>query len=300
MKNERRHKLAQNSLASFLEKTVNSAQEQSATITRLVLVLVIALLLLLLWRTFASKNKLGFYNDIKQLTAINMSELDEEQFNNTVKSYITKYPSGVNNATVSLLIGDIYFNRAFTTLTEGKRNQAMILYETALGYYTTADQFQFKLQDSAESAVWGLAQTHAALAILKEDNFLDAAKNSYERLCKTWPDGVHYELATERLNWLNRSVMTDFPEKYRQSDPILFAPNMQIPDTTQPIGGLDTTITPGELQGDLLDPAVTEGETQEQQYDAGLPELETQDAPQEESVTQESEEQHNPEPDSAP
>ena len=280
MKNERRHRLAQNSLAKFLEKAIHSAQGHSATITRLVLVFAIALLLLLLWRTFASKNKQGFYNDMKQLATFHMSELDEEQFDTTVQSYITKYPSGVNNATVSLLIGDIYFNRAFATLAEGNRDQAIARYETALEFYTIADKFQFKQQDSAESAVWGLAQTNAALAMLKGDNYLDAAKSSYERLCKTWPEGVHFELATEQLNWLNRRVMASFPEKYRQSDPDLFAPNLQVPDLTQPIGDLDTTITPGDFLGDfsgdlqsidlqsLLDRLGTEVETEE--FDPGL------------------------------
>ena len=298
MKNERRHKLAQNSLAGFLEKTINSAQEHSATMTRLVLVLVIAVLLLLLWQTFASKNKRGFYNDMKQLAAFNTLELDEGQFDNTVKSYITKYPSGVNNATVSLLIGDIYFNRASATLAEGKRDQAIAHYETALEYYTTANKFQFKQQESAESAVWGLAQTNAALAALKEGgDYLVAAKSSYERLCKTWPDGVRYELATEQGNWLNRLVMAEFPEKYRQSDPALFAPNLNAPDLTQPTGDLDTTITPGDLQGNLqslLDRLGTESETQEYDPVLILPEPVNQEEPVSQETPQESEESLNP------
>ena len=299
MKNERRHKLAQNSLAGFLEKTINSAQDHSATIMRLVLVLVIAVLLLLLWQTFASKNKKGFYNDVKQLAAFNMLELDEGQFDNTVKSYVTKYPTGVNNATVSLLIGDIYFNRASATLAEGKRDQAIAHYETALGYYTTADKFQFKQPDSAESAVWGLAQTNEALAALKEGDFLTAAKTYYERLCKTWTEGARFELATEQLISLNRPNIDTFLVKYRQSDPVLFAPNMQTPDVTEPTGNIDTTITPGDFQGDfqsLLDRLGTEGETPK--FDPGLllQEPETQEKPQEEPATSESEESQNPAP----
>jgi len=284
MKNERRHKLAQNSLANFLEKTINSAQDHSATITRLVVVLLIAMFLLLAWQIFASKNKQGFYNDIKQLTAMSMSELDEEQFENTIKSSIVKYPSGVNNATVSLILGDIYFNRAYATLASGKRDQAIAHYEAALEYYTTADKFQFKQQESAESAVWGLAQTQDALATLKEGDFLDTAKSSYERLCKTWPDSVHYELATEQLNWLNRSVTAAFPSQYRQSDPVLFAPDLKIPDITEPFGNIDTTIAPGDfsLPFDILNP-----ENDVQGFDAGLPNIEEFDAQQtEKSETQ--------------
>jgi tetratricopeptide (TPR) repeat protein len=294
MKNERRQKLAKNDLVNILENTINSAKEHSAIITRLVLVLVIAILLLLLWRMFAAKNKQDFYNDLKQLTTFNMSGLDGEQFDNTIKSYVTKYPSGSNNATVSLLIGDIYLNRATVALAEGKRDEAITHYETALGYYTIADRFQFKQQDSAESAVWGLAQTNVALAALKEGDYMDAAKSAYERLCKTWPDGVRYELASEQLNWLNRLVMANFPEKYRQSDPVLFAPDLHIPDMTEPIGDFDTTITPGDFQIDLqslLDRLATEGETQE--FDAGLT-LSESEEPETHETPQDSGEPQNP------
>jgi len=284
MKNERRHKLAQNSLARFIEKTINSAKEQSATIMLFVMVLLLAVGLFLAWQFFASKNKQGFYNDMKQLAAFNMAELDKKQIDDHIKSYITKYPSGVNNATVSLLIGDVYFTRASATLAEGKREKAIDHFETALGYYTTADMFPFKQQDSAERAVWGLAQSNAALAVLKEGDYMNAAKVSYERLCKTWPDGVRYELATERLNWLTRPIMVDFPAKYRQSDPVLFAPDLKIPEMTEPSDNIDTTIIPGDFQPPL-DGMSTEGEMQE--FD---PALELPETPQD------SKEPQNPEP----
>ena len=283
MKNERRHKLSQNSLANFLEKSVNTAKENSATITRLVPVLLVSVLLLLLWRTFATTNKHGFSNDMKQLIAFNMSKLDEEQFENTIKTYVTKYPSGVNNATVSLLIGDIYLNRATIFRDAGKRDQAIACYEMALDYYSTADKFQFKQQDAAESAVWGLAQTNAALAALKEsDDYLNAAKSSFERLCINWPDGKHYELATEQLNYLTRPSTVTFLSKYRQADPALFAPDLKIPDLTAPTGDLDTTITPGDFQ---VPPSFLSPESDIQEFDPGLPITEaigseTQETPQ--------------------
>jgi len=281
MKNEKRKKLTQNSLAAFLEKNINNVKDHSSTITRLVFVVLIGVLIFMIWRNLDSRNKRDLFNDMKQLTAFNMSELNEEEFDNTIKSYVTKYPSGVNNATVSLLIGDLYLNRASATLSEGKRDQAIAHYETALEYFAIADKFPFKQPDSAESAVWGLAETNAALAALKEGDFLNAAKSNYERLCATWPDGVRYELATEQLNSLNRSGTAAFLVKYRQSDPALFAPNMQPRETTEPLGNIDTTMIPGDFQSPIgiLNP---DGETQEFDPDLTLPENREQETLQQE------------------
>ena len=249
MKNEQRHKLGQNTLASMLENGVNNIKDHSTTIMRLVLVILIAVLIFLIWRNFDTRNKRDFSNDIKQLAAYDFSALDAEQFDSVINDYVKKYPSGANNATASILIGDIYFNQAADVLAKGERDKAIAAYETALQYYTTADKFQFKRnqQDLAESAVWGLAQTNAALAALKEGDYFAASKDSFEKLCKTWPDGIYYELAAPQLEWLNRSVMATFPEKYRQTDPMLFAPNIQTPETTSPVGDIDTTMTPGDI-----------------------------------------------------
>jgi hypothetical protein len=186
-------------------------------------------------------------------------------------------------------MGDILYIRASDFLVQGKREPAIRDFEKALEYYTVADNFQFKQQDSAESAVWGLAQTNEALAALKEGEYLGAAKDSYQRLCETWPEGIHFGLATQQLNWLNRPIAVTFLEKYRTSDPGIFVPNMQIPDMTSPDGDLATTIVPNESPSfvtpdtDDVTPD-TEGET-EKEFDAGLTMPEEQDL---EPVTQES------------
>ena len=293
MKNERRKQLSQNSLAKYLEETVNSAKDNSATISRFLLVILIALVLFLAWKTFATKNKQGFANDIKQLVAYNMLALDEKQFDNVIKEYFTKYPSGENNATINLLTGDIYYNRASGYLSQGNRDKAIDDFEKALEYYTVADNFQFKQQDSAESAVWGLAQTNETLAALKEGTYFANAKDLYQRLCETWPEGAHFDLAAQQLDWLNRPVAVAFLEKYRTSDPVIFAPDMQIPGMTSPDGDLDRTIVPGESPSFVI-PG--------NEYDAGLAPPEEPDV---ESATQESiqepiQEQEMPEPTPVP
>lgn len=249
MKNEQRQQRAKNDLANMLENGINQLKDHSALIMRTILIILIAVLIFLVWRNLESRNKRGFYNDVKQLAAYDFTALDAEQFDTYINDYVKKYPSGANHATVSVLIGDIYFNQATTTLAKGERDKAIGEFETALKYYTTADKFQFKhqQQDLAESAVWGLAQTHAALATLKEGDDFAASKDSFERLCKTWPDGTYNELATEQLEWLNRPVMGTFAAKYRQVDPVLFAPNMETPETTTPIGDLDTSMAPGDI-----------------------------------------------------
>jgi len=247
MKNERRQKLAKNSLATILENSVNNIKEQSATITRLILVILIAVLIVVLWRKFTTGNIRDFYNDKKQLIAYDMSVLDADKFGEIVNTYIKKYPTGVNNATISLLIGDIYFNYASGALAKGDREKAIANFEMALQYYTTADKFQFKQQDLAESAVLGLAQTNESLAVLQEGDNFTVAKVLYERLCKTWPDGAWQELASRQLDWLNRPVAEAFLEKYRYADPALFAQDMKTTETIEPGGTIDTTISPGEI-----------------------------------------------------
>ena len=286
MKNERRQHLSQNSLARLLENNVNQIKDHSTTIMRLVLVILIAVLIFMIWRNFDTKNKRDFHNDVKQLATYDFSALDAEQFDIEIQKYVTKYPSGLNNATVSLWIGDIYINQAADALAKGERDKAVADYETALQYYTTADKFQLKQQDLAESAVWGLAQTNAALAALKEGDYFDAAKDAYQRLCETWPDGTYHELAAPQLDWLNRPVMANFPTQYRQADPVLFAPNMQTPETTEPLDGIDTTFTPGDIDfQSLIDnyrPVDSDSETPDFDPDLTLPEDQESQEPQEE------------------
>jgi tetratricopeptide (TPR) repeat protein len=286
MKNEHRHKLSQNSLARILENRINDIKGHSATISRLVLVLLIAVLILMIWRNFDAGNKRGFYTDIKQLAAFDMTAFDAEQFDSVIKDYVKRYPSGANNANVSLLIGNIYFNYAADSLAKGERDKAVADYETALQYYTTADKFGFKQQDLAEGAVWGLAQTNEVLATLKEGDFFDVAKDSYQKLCTTWPDGKYYELATRQLDWLNRPVAGTFPTQYRQSDPALFAPNMQTPEITSPVGEIDTTITPGDFDTQSLLDLGKDSEMPD--FDPGLVLPEEPVEPQTQEMVQES------------
>ena len=280
MKNERRHKLSQNDLAQIIENYVNTIKDHSVTIMRAIMFVLIAVLLFLIWRYFASGNMAVFHNDLKQLVAYNVSALSAEDFDKIILEYTTKYPSGENNARVSLVIGDIYINRASVALAEGNREQAIANYEAALKYYSTADKFPFKKQEQefAERAVWGFAQTNEALAALKEGEYLAAAKDAYERLCKTWPNSEHRENAAWQLAWLNRPVVGTFPAQYRQADPILFAPRMQTPETTSP-AGLDTTILPGgdvdldsilkNLSARVSSPEASSGDAPV--YDPGLP-----------------------------
>lgn len=287
MKNEQRQQRAKNDLAAILENGIDNLKDHSATIMRVVLVVLIAILIFLIWRNFDARNKRDFYNDVKQLAAYDFTAIDAEQFNTVINDYVKKYPSGANHATVSILIGDIYFNQASDTLAKGERDKAIPQYETALQYYTTAVNFQFKQnqQDLAESAVWGLAQTNAALASLKDGDYVTAAKDSFDRLVKTWPEGTYHELATERLEWLNRPVMGTFLAQYRQAAPELFAPNMQTPDTISPTGDMDTTITPGEIDIQaFLDNLNAEAPDGEQPvFDPGLtlPEVSESQEPQE-------------------
>ena len=282
MKNERRQQLAQNSLAKFLEETVASAKKNSAAIFCFILVILIGVLLFLIWKNFSMKNKQSFTNDIKQLVAYNISSLDEEELSRIVTEYSLKYPSGVNNVTINIIVGDIYFNRGFDHLSLGKREKAINDFEKALEYYTIAEKFQFKPQDSSESAIWGLAQTNEALAALKEGDYFDTAKDYYEISCKTWPEGIRFELAAQQLAWLSRPLAATFREKYRDSDPALFAPDMQTPDLTTPIEELDMSILPGDFQS-LLERQGEEVETHE--YDPGfVPLEESQQATQEQKL----------------
>ncbi len=302
MKNERRHKLSQNSLARILENSVSQTKTHSATIMRIVMVILIAVLIVLVWRKFATGNRLDFYNDIRQLSSYNSATLDAKQFDNVAQDYLKKYPSGANHATISLLIGDVYFNQAFQALTEGKRDEAIAGYEKALEFYTTADKFNLKQQDLAESAVWGLAQTNESLAALKEGEYIVDAKGLYERLCKTWPDGAYHELAAPQLQWLNRPLAGSFLTQYRDADPKLFVPDLKTPETTGPLGNLDTTITPGDDIQSLLDRFQTEDGTPS--FDPGLTlpedqkpeEPAQQEAAQTESTEGESTKDVTPEP----
>lgn len=274
MKNERRQKKTQNDLAQILENGILRIKPHSATIMRSVMIILIFVLLFFVGQRLVTGNKTDFYNDVKQLTAFNMLTSDAEQFENVVKEYTTKYPSGVNHAHVSLLIGNLYFNKATDSLNNAKRNDAVAGYEKALEFYTAADNFHLKQQDLAENAVWGIAQANEALASLKEGDFQAVAIAQYERLCETWPDGVYKELAAEQLQLLQRPGMNSFMREYRNSNPSLFAPDMQTTDNTSP-GGLDTTITPGNVDfGSMF--SIPENNESEIEFEPGLTVLDSE------------------------
>ena len=267
MKNERRQK--QNELAALIENGITKVKPQATNILRGVMLALICVLLFVIWRQFSSKNTLDFYNDIRHLNSFNLLTIDAEQFDSTIKEYTTKYPSGANNAHVSLLIGNLYFFKACESLGNGKRDEAIATFEKSLEYYTTADKFNLKQQDLAEKAAWGIAQTNEALASLKEGDYLATAIAQYERLCKTWPDGECTELATEQLQLLKRSGTSAFLVSYRNANPMLFAPDLQTPDITAPDGEIDRTITPGGFDpGMILE--TPPGDATEVEFESGL------------------------------
>ena len=283
MKNERRQKQVKNELAAIIENGITQLKPQGANILRGVMLALIIVLLFMVWRTFSSKNTVDFHNDVRHLSSFNLLTVDAEQFESTITEFTTKYPSGANHAHVSLLIGNLYFLKAGESLGSGKRDEAIATFEKALEYYTTADKFNLKQQDLAENAAWGVAQTNEALAPLKEGDYLATAIVQYERLCKTWPDGVYTELAAEQLQLLNRPDMKTFMVSYRNANPMLFAPDLQTPDITAPGGGIDSTIIPGGFVDPGMILETPSGDGTEVEFDAGLttePAPETEESPQ--------------------
>ena len=284
MKNERRQKQVKNSLATFIENSITQIKPQATNILHGVVIALICVLLFTIWRQFSSKNTLDFYNDVRHLSSFNLLTVDTEQFDSTITEYTTKYPSGANHAHVSLLIGNLYFLKSGEPLGSGKRDEAIATFEKALEFYTTADKFNLKQQDLAENAAWGVAQTNEALASLKEGDYLATAIAQYERLCKTWPNGVYTELAAEQLQLLKRPDTGTFLVAYRNSNPTLFAPDLQTPDITAPDGGIDSTITPGGFDPGLI-LETPSGDGTEVEVEPGLttepvPAPETAEAPQ--------------------
>jgi len=291
MKNERRQK--QNELAAFIENGITQLKPQASNILRGVMLVLIIVLLFMIWRTFSSKNTLDFYNDVRHLSSFNLLTIDAEQFDSVITEYTTKYPSGANHAHVSLLIGSLYFHKAGEFRENGKRDEAIVTFEKALEYYTTADKFNLRQQDLAEKAVWGIAQTNDVLASLKEGDYLATAIAQYERLCKTWPDGECIELATEQLQLLKRPSTNAFVVSYRNANPMLFAPDLQTPDITAPGGGIDSTITPGGFDsGMILETPL--GDSTEIEFNPGLI-VEPTPVPEMEEIPQIVEEQQDTE-----
>ena len=283
MKNEQRKKNTQNELAQMIEGGIGRIKPHSAMIMRAIMIILIAVLLFLVWQKFAAGNRTDFHNDIKQLTnSYNLSTMSDEQLETLVTTYTTKYPSGANNAHISLLLGNICYNIGSTARTQGDREKAVAHYEKSLEYYQTADSASLKQRDLAESAVWGLAQSNEVLASLKEGKYSEEAVGAYARLLEKWPSGIYADLAKQRSDFLKRPGVAAFMTKYRESDAKEFAPNFQIPGSTEPSGDIDTTIIPGGFEtGGLL--GSPENNESEIEHDPGLtltkPEEPTTDEP---------------------
>jgi len=229
MKKDRRHQLAQNSLAKWLEKNIEAIKPHSSLISRVVIGLLLVVLVFTVWQHFNRGNQAGFSQDLA--TAILFGVDDPSQ----LAPMLSKYPTGVEHAQFQILFAEVSLRQAEFQLTT-KREEAKENLKNAQESFQTALKW-LKSPEFQDRCHWGLARTHEVLAAVQEGNDLEEAQKLYEQLAGN-EKSVYYQLAKDRQEILNRSWVPVFlasSQKFQPKDDLLpdFDPTIQPPETSE-------------------------------------------------------------------
>jgi len=236
MKSERRQDLAENYLARWISSLFEKiAPYQNIIYWTILSILVVVCVGMILSRISASNRSKAWSEYLTALGTQNVEQLE---------GLLDVYTAGEVAARVRVSAGEIHL-REGCQLIFRDRNVAQETLEKALGLFLAADSLVSKGNELVEQVAYNLAQTYEVLAIVRTDqDDLTQAKQSYEKIVKTWSEGVYTKTAEERLALLNSQAAQRFYDYY--------VANPQEPATVQ--SPIDVSIDPSEpftMPGDL-------------------------------------------------
>lgn len=210
MKSERRHELQHNELADWIGRSYESVRPYA----NLVLLLVaLGLLVAAAWIWWSRQASAG--------QAVAWNELYRAQLNGSpaeVQQVAENHPNTDVAHWATAIAGDMYLATGCEQLFTNKATAAQDLRKAVDSYLTVLNESQTPML--RERATFGLARAYEALSGTRQSQGeLDKAIENYRTVVEKWPNGAYTEIATQRLEDLQRSATKQFYDKFAQYDP---------------------------------------------------------------------------------
>lgn len=195
MKSERRHDLAENSLAKWLGSRLEQTAPYQSSIYWVIVVVLVVICVSMLWNRYSTSSQSKAWSEY--VSALNAQ--DETQF----QALIDNYPSGPIGVRARVSAGEMLLSNA-CDLVFTDREQALPKLEKALGYFLSAERLLFSpTGELAQQVAYDLAQTYEMLSYLRTgQGDGEKAIEYYEKNAELWPGSVFYLEASKRLELL--------------------------------------------------------------------------------------------------
>lgn len=205
MKTERRHELQQNSLAAWIEQSVESIKPHATAITAAVVAVAAVVFVYYFFTSQRSSGQTQAWNQY-------LAAVDEPGFDRLAEIG-EQYPNDRVGMCAMLLAADRQLQSGVNALF-GDRTAAGQDLGMALDNYThVAEKGGDPLL--VQRGLIGKAYTEESLAYDSAEN-LRTAKATYEQYIKEFPDGIYTEQAQIRLNALGKPATASFYDWFAQ------------------------------------------------------------------------------------
>lgn len=270
MKTERRHELQQNSLAAWLEQTIESIKPHATAITAVVVAAVAVVFVYYFFTTQRRTGQLDAWN--QYLAAVDQPGFDQlaeigEQYSNAPVGYCAM-----------LLAADRQLQSGVNALF-GDRTAAGQDLRMALDNYTRVAE---KAKDPilVQRGLIGKGYTEESLAYDSAE-YLRTAKETYEQYVEEFPEGIFTEQAQIRLNALGKPATASFYDWFAEQG----ARNTESQESI--LGGdldLDTLPDGPDSSSPVFDPQFDTSVIEAEEGVTPEPDAATEEAMQEESA----------------
>lgn len=201
-KKDRRHELAENSLAKWLYSVLESLKPYQNHIYWTCIGILVVICIGMVWtRVFQSSRATAWNAYLSAVDSRNVEKLQE---------LTGDYESGEVGVRIRLSLGEFYLNDACNLIMENKP-EAYEKVENALENFLQAKKLNKADHILGEQILFGLGQTYEIFAILRTgQGDVESAIDSYTNLVGNYPGGVFAEEAQHRIGLLQSPKTRDF------------------------------------------------------------------------------------------
>jgi len=231
MKGERRHELHQNDLLAWVNNVIQSVKPYSTLIALLAVFAAVAIGGWKWWKRDAATQAASAWDEL--FSAMNSGSPAQ------VNEVAELRPGSDVGHWAAVVAGDMYLDAGCRQLFRSKATAAQELRKAVEQYLGVLEQS--RASALRERATFGLARAYEALAGTRQsEGELDKARQYYQELVSTWPEGAYATTAHRRLEDLERQDIKVFYDKFAQYDPQPAYSEQPLPEGERPSFDLDS------------------------------------------------------------
>lgn len=208
MKSEQRHELQQNSLARWLEGTIEWCRMNAPLLVGIVLGILIVVGGITYFRHRSESRAVDEWSEF----------FAAAQRDDTIKlqSIGTRYAADTPGQLATLLLADTALASGVELMSSDREEAEKKLNDAKTGYFDVRNKSSDSLLK--ERATLGLARYYESVGMLEE------AIKEYQSLAKDWPNGPFSKLAEQKIEYLQFPSTQAFAKWYREHKPLPPAP----------------------------------------------------------------------------